>query len=339
MNTTACTTVVAALVAITFNRNPGLAADKSAPVPIGHADFHPSPEHPIGFRGDGSGNFEGATPPIEWWDGTPVKREIGLLGEYGEPGGGKSTMMWDHADAKSKNILWRVPVAGWSYSTPTVVGNRIYLTGSPYWVACYDADSGKELWKKAMTPFVAQGMDPAKAEVLRKVYDLAHAIYLLGTGYDHSGADFLICAPAYFEKKDPAGFVKRRIESCDKALAMIAKYRGDVEAAGDPKLVAGLEADIAAINGIKTKMTSAATPEDAIKAVGARLDIKVRNLHAALAEYKVGWGGSWYAYTGHADATLLSDGKHLFGTMGQGQTFCYGLDGNLVSSQIMHSTR
>jgi outer membrane protein assembly factor BamB len=313
------------------------AADSTVSVPIGHQDFYPSPERPIGFRGDGSGNFEGATPPIEWWDGTPIQREIGLLGEYGEPGGGKPTKMWDHADAKPKNILWKAPVAGWGYSTPTVVGNpsagsgqgRVYVLGNPYWVTCYDIDTGKEIWKKAMTPFVAQGMDAAKAEALRKAYDLAHAIYVLSTGYDHSGANFLICAPKAYEKKDPAGFVKGRIASCDKALAVIAKYRGDVEATGDPKLVAGLEADIAAITSIKTKMTSA-SPEEAIKAIGARIDIKVRNLFAAMADYKVGWGGSWYGYCGNADATLLSDGKRVYGTFAQGQTFAYDLDGNLV---------
>ena len=34
--------------------------------PLGSPDFHPSPEHPVGWRGDGSGRFPGATPPTVW---------------------------------------------------------------------------------------------------------------------------------------------------------------------------------------------------------------------------------------------------------------------------------
>lgn len=33
---------------------------------IGSPDFRPSPERPIGWRGDGSGRYPGATPPIRW---------------------------------------------------------------------------------------------------------------------------------------------------------------------------------------------------------------------------------------------------------------------------------
>jgi outer membrane protein assembly factor BamB len=40
-----------------------MAADTA---PLGSPDFYPSPEHPIGFRGDGTGRFPGATPPAVW---------------------------------------------------------------------------------------------------------------------------------------------------------------------------------------------------------------------------------------------------------------------------------
>ncbi len=40
-----------------------LADDKA---PLGSPDFYPSPEHPVGWRGDGSGRFPGATPPTKW---------------------------------------------------------------------------------------------------------------------------------------------------------------------------------------------------------------------------------------------------------------------------------
>lgn len=34
--------------------------------PLGSPDFYPSPERPVGWRGDGSGRFPGATPPTTW---------------------------------------------------------------------------------------------------------------------------------------------------------------------------------------------------------------------------------------------------------------------------------
>ena len=33
---------------------------------LGSPNFYPSPEHPVGWRGDGSGRFPGATPPTVW---------------------------------------------------------------------------------------------------------------------------------------------------------------------------------------------------------------------------------------------------------------------------------
>jgi len=38
----------------------------SEPAVIGSAAFRPSPDHPIGWRGDGSGIYPGATPPATW---------------------------------------------------------------------------------------------------------------------------------------------------------------------------------------------------------------------------------------------------------------------------------
>lgn len=214
------------------------AADASS-VGIGHADFVPTPEHPIGFRGDGQGCYPGATPPIEWWDGTPVKREIALEG--------KPTLMRDTADTKSKNILWKVPAPGWGYAHPIVVGKRIYTVGHPYWVACYDAETGKELWKRAMTPMLAAGMKAEKAEALRKVCDLASAFFMLNHQQKQGDAVFLFQKPSKEEAKDPAGVVKTEIETGTKALAMITKSRADVEAVGDQELVKALDKDVAAI--------------------------------------------------------------------------------------------
>ena len=33
---------------------------------LGSPDFRPSEQRPVGWRGDGSGRFPGATPPLHW---------------------------------------------------------------------------------------------------------------------------------------------------------------------------------------------------------------------------------------------------------------------------------
>ena len=35
-------------------------------VPLGHKDFYPSPQRPVGFRGNGNGAYPDARPVSEW---------------------------------------------------------------------------------------------------------------------------------------------------------------------------------------------------------------------------------------------------------------------------------
>jgi outer membrane protein assembly factor BamB len=45
---------------------PTRVAPSAGAAELGSAAFHPTPERPIGWRGDWTGRFPGATPPIEW---------------------------------------------------------------------------------------------------------------------------------------------------------------------------------------------------------------------------------------------------------------------------------
>jgi outer membrane protein assembly factor BamB len=52
--------------------------------PLGSPDYRPSPVRPVGWRGDGSGRYPAATPPIEW--GRTIKSFfIGLKSQVGKP--------------------------------------------------------------------------------------------------------------------------------------------------------------------------------------------------------------------------------------------------------------
>jgi outer membrane protein assembly factor BamB len=91
-------------------------------VPLGHKDFYPSTERPVGFRGDGSGRFPGATPPVTW---------NALTGE---------------------GVAWKTALPGTSFSSAIVVGRKVFAVSSPHHLFCLDADSGQILWQKDVDP-------------------------------------------------------------------------------------------------------------------------------------------------------------------------------------------
>ena len=57
--------VVALLTAPLTSAADNAARNKGVP-PVGAADFVPTPENPLGWRGDGTGCYPGATPPTQW---------------------------------------------------------------------------------------------------------------------------------------------------------------------------------------------------------------------------------------------------------------------------------
>ena len=92
-----------------------------APVQPVSGSFH-SPHASVstpsaGFRGDGSGLYSGARPPVEW--------------------------------GEKKNIKWRTRV-GKGYSSPVVSHGCIYIVSDPPELTCVDAVSGATRWKVSL---------------------------------------------------------------------------------------------------------------------------------------------------------------------------------------------
>jgi outer membrane protein assembly factor BamB len=123
----------------------------------------------VSWRNDGSGVFPGATPPIEW------------------------------SAHPAKNIAWHTTVGG-SYSSPIVVGDRVFLTAEPDKLLCVARDDGKILWEKTNN----YGDLPAESRATEKklesncgyttptpVSDGRNVLVVLGTGivasYDLDG--------------------------------------------------------------------------------------------------------------------------------------------------------
>jgi hypothetical protein len=93
-----------------------VSAALAADVPLGHPDFSPTPTQPVGWRGDGSGRFPGATPVTDY-------------------------------DPSGKNLLWRQEIPTWGHGSPIVVSKQVVVTAEPDLVLAYDADTGKPLWQ------------------------------------------------------------------------------------------------------------------------------------------------------------------------------------------------
>ncbi len=82
---------------------------------LGAADFKPSAEHPVGWRGDGSGRYLAASPATQW--------------------------------SGKKNILWSADI-GRGQSSAVVADQRVFITAEPNVLICLDAATGKELWRQ-----------------------------------------------------------------------------------------------------------------------------------------------------------------------------------------------
>jgi outer membrane protein assembly factor BamB len=111
-------------------------AGGSDKAPRGSPDFYPSPTHPVGWRGDGTGHYPGATPPTTWSRGVNGER---------------------------KNILWEAKLPCYSWATPIVVGDKVFTRSEPYDLICLDKNTGRILWIRSHPPIVAVTEDEKKA--------------------------------------------------------------------------------------------------------------------------------------------------------------------------------
>src|SRR5258708_38663172 len=117
--TVAAALVCGGLTAWGAQSAPAKGNDKAPP---GSPGFYPSPVHPVGWRGDGTGQVPGATPPTTWSRG---------------------------ADGERKNILWGAKLPCYSWSTPIVVGGKVFTRSEPYDLICLDKLTGKVLWVRS----------------------------------------------------------------------------------------------------------------------------------------------------------------------------------------------
>ena len=292
-------------------------------VPLGHKDFYPSPQRPVGFRGDGNGCFPGATPVAEFWDGTPAQVDRPLMTEsFGitvtRHASGKNipvegtAKVWDVTDETSKNIVWKTRLPGWSLADPVVVGDRIFAVGEPDWLTCVDAHSGKVLWQTRVLPLLCDGKTPEEAARLQQVIDIATVFKILFGSHGSSLFSWQtrsgspVCSPESVIAPMTAKLVER-----------LPAWRKTIqETDNDPKLLEAFDRSAAAI----------------ANRANADFDRRVLKsfVEAVEKKYRVSVGTEWFGYIGNAMSTPVSDGERVYVVYGQKQVAAYGLDGRLV---------
>ncbi len=89
-----------------------------------------------------------AEKPEGWENNSGVLRGPAVNGLYAS---GKAMTEWK--ESEKKNVLWKVELGGQGWSSPVVWGDKVIVTiadEETRTVLCYDAATGKQLWKTAV---------------------------------------------------------------------------------------------------------------------------------------------------------------------------------------------
>lgn len=124
--------------------------------PYGHVGFLPTPERPIGWRGDGSGVLPGAYPVLEWDDATVASPVLSAGDDV--DGDFKEDDSADTTDAGRKvkpgagrppgrNIIWKVKLPDMGHGAPIAFGGRVFVTCDKDRLMCLSAKDGSVIWQ------------------------------------------------------------------------------------------------------------------------------------------------------------------------------------------------
>lgn len=199
-----------------------LGAAQGGDAALGSPAFQASSEHPVGWRGDGTGRYPGATPPISW-----ERKKVG-------------------ANYATKGILWMTPLPDVGVSCPIVVGSRIFITTEIADLVCIDKLSGRILWIRSNPEFEGYSEAQCKANPLFAAHLIPALPQLAATAVELEKANADLAealnaqsasAPSAPFKLPNAAVKKREIEkrileqqlAIDKAMIAAQKAAGVVK--------------------------------------------------------------------------------------------------------------
>lgn len=281
------------------------------PVAFGGKNFYPSQDRPIGFRGDGSGYYPGATPVSQFTEGTAEKVKIKTFNSRRNQW--REEHFMDLADQKSKNIVWKTKLSSWGHSQPIIVGDKVYTTGDPHTLYCLDMRTGEVLWEKTNSVFEALCPEPEKA---RELESYVQQVYVaLGVINARVGAYRRLPSPW---KAEYVPVLRREFEMVRAILQRLI----DNHPLGD-KAKPALER----FNKVAETVLSL-EPGARKERLGSELSAAIRSTCGWIKEqYSVAPLLYWDGYFGWAFPTPCSDGKAIYASFGQSQVAAYDLAG------------
>ena len=301
-------------------------AARAGEVPYGHKDFYPSPERPVGFRGDGNGAFPGATPVISFREGdvTQIEMEVALWGDAGgnQLGTFKKTKVPVLANDKRVNVVWKTEMPGFSNSSPIVVGDRVFCMADPYTLVCVDIPTGKILWQRDINPLELQGLPKEQCERCTELMEITWAVHsiegaLLGN-YGHLGEK-------EFTESLRAS-LRERYALLHK-LALQAVERDPAKEFGAQELLTKVEEIQKVIEAEPLGPKDQSAGEALVKRLGKMA------LHMCIEgpirkRFGIYVKDHWAGMVNHEFPTPVSDGARVCVSLGQGQVAAYDLSGN-----------
>lgn len=289
-----------------------------AHVPYGHRDFYPSPERPIGFQADGTGNYPGATPVTEWWEGAlkVVEKEVGEGEER------RKVKVRVRTAGDSKNIVWKTRVPGWSDTQPLVIGDRIVGIAEPDWIFCIDAGTGKMLWQDRVMPlFLGPPMTndtpsvceftPEEAWKRQQVVDITRAATIAARALQ-----------TVIARGEDAAYNAKAIARLYELREVIGRLDPS------PDIMAGMDALIRAWQDCAaTRSASKATKSPMYPGHSGNVNYL---LGPVMARYRLAIYQVWPNFVGLVQSTPVTDGERVYVAYGPGQVAAYDLTGKRV---------
>ena len=292
-------------------------------LPYGHPDFYPTPERPTGLRGDGSGHFTGASVPTSWdW-------------------------------RTGENMVWQTKLPNWGYSSPIVVGDKIFVTADWNRLLCYDARDGELLWERENWTFdVVAESDEEKAE-LKKRWDAlvdAHSQaweICWEMAWRHFQLDMAKAAKAGEAYEYPGGYSWQGPRKKSDYLPELWHHLTEAEQQALVQRMGALsDAEVQAIEDRLAELTVIRDDKDYSPSVSAYVDTLdpfrrgtksqaskewQENVHKYFKDLLVPHGlhtDFWNGWLSTSFPTPCSDGEHVYVFFGQNQVVCYDLEGN-----------
>lgn len=279
---------------------------------LGHPDFTPTASNPIGWHGDRTGNYPGATPVSGWSDGTIDWKEF----TWQHRTGMKTSRGAIRLDDRTRNIMWKVPMPSYANSPPVVVGKRVYTLAEPHSLVCVDLESGKILWQRDADILTFLGIDQAEQQELRDYIDVCHTAESL---YRNQAGNYGVM-PKLATEAERAEWKVRYTKVRDLCQYLVSKNRFGEHAKE------GLEKAEAWLKHLES-FTLPVSNDD------------LRKLNIKPGWPTAEWMGPAYGFTplshwsgwcGWTYAAPITDGERIYVTFGHGQTVAWNLDGERV---------